>query len=254
MFTAGLVSLGADFGDMRNAMMAAAEKLGTAYIDLKKTDDGSSQLLIVLNSSRRHLAAGEAKEILLGLFDSFNIREKYRDFGLRILDILVKAERRAHREYNIVVHDNHNHSHNNSHWHAHDDIEEAFLHEAQDIVIDIIGAVMGMEELDIEPEADLLCPVSVGGGHIHFSHGTMSVPAPATSVILKEYGIEWTKGPIERELFTPTGAAILAALGAKVKSNIDLNIVKPVSKGLARGTKVLEIPPLELYMVLKKNL
>jgi uncharacterized protein (DUF111 family) len=255
MFAAALVSAGADFPVMQRAMAAAGNKLGSAEIDIRQTTDGSSQLVVRLASNRCHLGAMEARSILTELFEHFGIRETYRDFGLRILDILVRAEQRAHREFNIVIegdhshahphHHDHGHEHNHGHSHPH---EESFLHEAQDIVIDIMGAVMGMEQLDIEPRAELLGPVSVGGGLVHCSHGTLSVPAPAASVILEEYHIEWKKGPIEVELFTPSGAAIMAALGAALNPAVDIKALDIAALGRARGSKILDIPPFELYL------
>jgi len=254
MFVAALVSAGADFKLMREAMLAAGVKLGTAQIDIHLTPDGSSCLSIVLNSQRHHLGGNEAKHILAELFNSFAIKEKYRHFGMKILEILIKAERRAHIEYNIVIESDHGHSyshptsHSNHHSHGHEHEEETFLHEAQDIVIDIMGAVSGMQQLDIEPGARLLCPVSVGGGRVHCSHGTLSIPAPATSIILEQYHIEWKKGPIDRELFTPTGAAILAALGSETVKAEAFNKVEKIATGKARGTKILDIPPFELII------
>jgi len=44
------------------------------------------------------------------------------------------------------------------------------------------------------------------------SHGRLPVPAPATRAILEEHHISYQSGPVEAELLTPTGAAILAAL------------------------------------------
>lgn len=266
MFSAALVSASANFESLREVMLAAGQELGSARIDITKTPDGASQLAIKLDSARRHLAGHEAREILERLFTRFHIKEKYRALGMNILDILTKAEIRAHKEFNIVIEDdhshnhphddNHHHPHHSHHSHDHHDHhehhhhgqeEEAFLHEAQDIVIDIMGAAVGMQLLDIEPEAELVAPVSVGGGHVHFSHGTLPVPAPATSIILEQYGIQWKKGPIEKELFTPTGAAILAALGAKVNTTtvaaLDVKVI-----GTSRGTKILDIPPLKLML------
>lgn len=254
MFAAALVSAGADFKIMQQAMLTAGEKLGSAQIDIKQTADGSSQLSIALNPGKHHLGGNEAGTILEELFSQFNIREKYRDLGLNILEILIKAEKRAHAEYNIVIdgENSHPHSHHHDRQHPHHHHspgdEETFLHEAQDIVIDIIGAVVGLQQLNIEPKAELLCPVSVGGGHVHFSHGTHSIPAPATTIMLKEYHIEWKKGPIDVELFTPTGAAILSALGSSLNRSIDIAALDVVSTGKARGTKILAIPPLKLYI------
>lgn len=258
MFSAALVSAGADFKVMQKAMLTAGEKLGSAQIEIKQTADGSSQLSIALNPGKHHLGGNEARAILEELFSQFNIREKYRILGMNILEILIKAEKRAHAEYNIVIEGEHSHPHSHHHTHHHDGQhthhhhppgdEETFLHEAQDIVIDIIGAVTGLQQLDIEPGVELMCPVSVGGGHVHFSHGTHSIPAPATTIMLKEYHIEWKKGPVDVELFTPTGAAILAALGSPLNTSIDIDTLDVVAVGKARGTKILEIPPLKLYI------
>jgi uncharacterized protein (DUF111 family) len=251
MFSAGLISAGADFKWMQNVMAAAGQKLGSVKIDIKQTPDNASQMSIQLAPDRRHLGGNEAKEILSELFNRFDIREKYRHFGMKILEILIKAERKAHAEFNIVVggdHANdHHHTHHHSHHHGHE--EETFLHEAQDIVIDIMGAVAGMEQLDIEPGAELLAPVSVGGGYVVFSHGRLSIPAPATTIILREYNIEWKRGPVEEELFTPTGAAILAALGSRVNSSLDIKMLDVKAVGTARGTKILDIPPLKFFMI-----
>jgi len=257
MFAAALVSAGADFKIMQKAMLTAGEKLGSAKIEIKQTADGSSQLSIKLKPVKHHLGGNEARTILEELFSQFDIREKYRNLGMNILEILIKAEKRAHAEYNIVIAGEHSQSHSHHHTHHHDQhtrhhhppgAEETFLHEAQDIVIDIIGAVTGLQQLAIEPKAELLGPVSVGGGYVHFSHGRHSIPAPATAIILREYHIEWQKGPIDVELFTPTGAAILAALGSSLNTAIDIDTLDVVSPGKARGTKILEIPPLKLYI------
>ncbi len=247
MFSAALVSAGADFKFLQEAMMAAGQTLGSAQIDIKETPDNACRLSIKLDSARNHLGGSEAREILSGLFDRFDIREQYRNLGMNILEILVKAEVRAHKEFNIVLENDHSHHHAHNHHHNHHE-EEAFLHEAQDIVIDIIGAAAGLQQLDLEPGAELLAPVSVGGGHVHFSHGTLPVPAPATSIILEQYGIQWRKGPINVELFTPTGAAILAALGSKLNASIDIETLDVKATGLARGTKILDIPPLKIFI------
>jgi uncharacterized protein (DUF111 family) len=244
MFSAGLVSAGVDFKLIRNVMVAAGQKLGSAQIDIKHTPDGASQLSIKLAPDRDHLGGNEAKEIISELFKRFDIHEKYRNFGKKILEILIKAESRAHAEFNIVVEGNHSHPHSHQHGHG----EETLLHEAQDIVIDIMGAVAGMQQLDIEPDAELLAPVSVGGGYVVFSHGRLTVPAPATSTILREYGIEWKRGPVEVELFTPTGAAILAALRSRLNSSLDIETLDVKAIGTARGTKILDIPPLKFLL------
>lgn len=150
-------------------------------------------------------------------------------------------------DHEITDHHKHHPSHHNDthlhdHHHQHDD---AFLHEAQDILIDITGVVIGMQLLDIETTAYIVAPVSAGGGKVHFSHGKVDVPAPATKNIFEKFKIDYIEGPVETELCTPTGAAVLAALDAtKITS-------KPVNykyQGTSRGTKDLPVPPLSIQI------
>lgn len=253
MFTAALISAGANFEFIREAMLQSASKLGSANISLHKTADDSHQLRIKLKSNRNHLRGSEAKSILAELFREFDITEEYRNLGMTATEILLKAEIRAHRDYNIVLkgdseHFRHLHPNHHNHNHSHTHEEESFLHEAQDIVIDIMGAIVGMQDLQIEPGVQLLTPVSVGGGTVDCSHGILPVPAPATEVILDRYAIEWREGPLDVELSTPTGVAILAALGAKKHDSSALERKKIFSAGRARGTKLLDIPPLIVYL------
>jgi pyridinium-3,5-bisthiocarboxylic acid mononucleotide nickel chelatase len=90
-------------------------------------------------------------------------------------------------------------------------IEKVHFHEvgAVDSIVDMVGACVGLEIFGID---ELWCgPVALGsGGYVQCDHGTMPVPAPATLEIMKGLPIRETK--IEKELTTPTGAALVAAL------------------------------------------
>ena len=55
-------------------------------------------------------------------------------------------------------------------------------------------------------------PVSVGGGTVSFSHGTMSNPASAILQIFKNSNLNIQGNDSKRELTTPTGACILVNL------------------------------------------
>jgi len=89
-------------------------------------------------------------------------------------------------------------------------VEDVHFHEvgALDSIADVVGAAAGFVHLGLE---DLGCsPIALGGGTVEISHGRLGVPAPAVVELLKDaptYG-----GPVERELTTPTGAAILASV------------------------------------------
>jgi len=82
---------------------------------------------------------------------------------------------------------------------------------ADDCLVDIVGAVLGLAMLGIEQvEAS---PVNLGNGRVTFSHGVFSVPAPAVAELLKGAPVYQPKY-VTGELTTPTGAAILRELSA----------------------------------------
>ncbi|MGQ1787382.1 nickel insertion protein [Saccharicrinis sp. GN24d3] len=252
MFAAVLISAGADEQKMVEAMLTAANKIGRSTINTVKTHDNATRLIMDINHNHGHLAASKARLLLKELCEDLKIEGEYCHFALKVLEVLIAAEKQAHAENTFLTDHHHGHSHDHHHdhpghhHHHHEHEEEAWLHEAQDILIDIIGAAIGLQLLSAPVEADIVKPVSLGGGRIKFSHGEMAVPAPATKIIMDKYKIANTMGPVDIELCTPTGSAILAALGSKLISD---EIAKGVVfEGTSRGGKDLEIPPLKVYL------
>ena len=89
-------------------------------------------------------------------------------------------------------------------------IEKIHFHEvgAVDAIVDIVGACIGFQALGIEKFA--CSPLNVGGGTVKMAHGTLPVPAPATANLLQ--GKPTYSNGVQRELVTPTGAAIVATV------------------------------------------
>src|SRR5690554_6483860 len=263
MFAAALISAGADEERVSAAMQTAAEKLGKASVKHVRTADGSSRMLIRVEHHHGHLSVHKAAHLLEHLMADLEVEPVYSAFGFRMLKALAEAEKIAHETHDFDMehhhHHDHHHDHHHAHGHAHDhehdhehaewmkDLPEAWLHEAQDILIDIVGAVCGLQALGLAPQAKLLAPVAYGGGSISFSHGSMKVPAPATAVMIQNNRLPVTSGPIDIELFTPTGAAALSALG--VEEVVQLPQGRVRSRGYSRGTKDLPIPPLEVVLL-----
>jgi len=93
--------------------------------------------------------------------------------------------------------------------------DEVHLHELSsvDTVFDIVAVSWCMETLDLLEDTTVVAsPVAVGGGIVEFSHGRLPTPAPATLEILRMGGIPVLGGPVESELSTPTGAALLVSM------------------------------------------
>ena len=95
-------------------------------------------------------------------------------------------------------------------------LEDVHFHEvgATDSIVDIVGAAIGFHALGVD--AVWSSPLELGSGFVRCAHGIMPVPAPATVEIL--HGIPTTRGGVEHEATTPTGAAIIAALAHAFKA------------------------------------
>jgi len=91
-----------------------------------------------------------------------------------------------------------------------EDPETVHFHEvgADDAVADVVGAGLLIDDLDVERV--VTTPLAAGSGETTFSHGTYPVPTPAVLELAED--ADWTLrgGPVDEELLTPTGAAILA--------------------------------------------
>ncbi|MGC1615394.1 MAG: nickel pincer cofactor biosynthesis protein LarC [Candidatus Acidiferrum sp.] len=89
-------------------------------------------------------------------------------------------------------------------------LEKIHFHEvgAVDAIVDIVGACIGFQTLEIEKFA--CSPLNVGGGTAKMAHGVLPVPAPATANLLQ--GKPTYSNGVQKELVTPTGAAIVATL------------------------------------------
>jgi uncharacterized protein (TIGR00299 family) protein len=91
-------------------------------------------------------------------------------------------------------------------------VEQVHFHEvgAWDSIADIVGASAALTALDV---GQLVCgPPPLGSGSIQTAHGAMPLPAPATLSLLAGWPVR--PGPEGVESTTPTGAAIVTALGS----------------------------------------
>ena len=92
-------------------------------------------------------------------------------------------------------------------------IESIHFHEvgAVDALVDIVCAAVGAEALGVD---EWVCsPLNVGGGTVKCAHGILPVPPPAVVELLT--GIPTYSSGIQKELVTPTGAAIVKTLASR---------------------------------------
>ncbi len=131
---------------------------------------------------------GRSLTVIRQLIHDTSLAEPVKTLAIRTFELLGHSEARIH---NVPVDDIH-------------------FHEvgAVDAIVDIVAASAGIHHLQIG--AWHSSPVNVGGGMVVCDHGTFPVPAPATADLLR--GFPTYSAHIQKELVTPTGAAILRAL------------------------------------------
>ena len=131
---------------------------------------------------------GRSLTTIRALIVSAPLAAPVKDFALRAFGLLGHAEARIHNLPVDLIH----------------------FHEvgAVDAIVDIVAAAAGIHHLAID--AWHSSPINVGGGMVECAHGSFPLPAPATADLLR--GMPTYSAHIEKELTTPTGAAILRAL------------------------------------------
>jgi hypothetical protein len=126
--------------------------------------------------------------IILGRIEKAQLAPRAAERATRIFTRLAEAEAKVHAQ----------------------PIEKVHFHEvgAVDSIIDIVGACVGFELLGLD---DFTCSaMDVGGGTVMTAHGVLMVPAPATTELLA--GVPVHTSGVQKELVTPTGAAIATTL------------------------------------------
>ncbi len=224
------------------AMRYAGGLLGGVEIEALKITRGpapGTRLAIRLGNNNHSLPAARLREILEAARRAVDFSPRQWELAERAFLVLCRAEARAHR-----ILDGHEASRNES---ADDgSLEDVHLHEAQDIVVDLVGFVTALDLLEVD-RGDVVClaPVHYGGGTVNFSHGAFPVPAPAVEEVIEAYGIPVSAGPVERELLTPTGASILAALAPRYapRDSFDARASASTARGVGLGTLELTVPP-----------
>lgn len=124
-------------------------------------------------------------------------------------------------------------------------VDQVHFHEvgATDAIVDIVGAVLGLDYLGV---SRVVCArIPLGSGTTTCQHGILPVPAPATVAILK--GIPVCGGARAHEMTTPTGAAIAAGLADGFGPLPDMT---PAASGLGAGSRDLGDFPNALRIVI----
>jgi pyridinium-3,5-bisthiocarboxylic acid mononucleotide nickel chelatase len=164
------------------------------------------------NHAHSHRGLKEIRQII----QAAGISQSAKDRAIRIFEALGAAEAKVHNT----------------------DIEKIHFHEvgAIDAIVDIACASVGAEALGVD---EWVCsPLNVGGGTVVCAHGTFPIPAPATLELLKNAPVY--SGEIQKELVTPTGAAIVSVLASRFSQ---FPAMKTDKIGYGAGTRNFKSSP-----------
>jgi pyridinium-3,5-bisthiocarboxylic acid mononucleotide nickel chelatase len=141
--------------------------------------------------SHSHAHSHRGLKEISQIIQAADISQSAKDRAIRIFEALGAAEAKVHNT----------------------EIETIHFHEvgAIDAIVDIVCASVGAEALGVD---EWVCsPLNVGGGTVVCAHGAFPIPAPATLELLKNAPVY--SGEIQKELVTPTGAAIVSVLASR---------------------------------------
>jgi pyridinium-3,5-bisthiocarboxylic acid mononucleotide nickel chelatase len=119
--------------------------------------------------------------------------------------------------------------------------ESVHFHEvgATDAIVDIVGTCIGLDWLNVDRVFCSALPT--GGGTVRAAHGLLPVPVPAVLQLATACQMPLYDNGIQKELVTPTGAAIVATLAQGFGPAPSLALERV---GLGAGSHDLPIPNL----------
>ena len=233
MLLSSLIDIGANKSKVINGLYVIEGYLkGSKIIRLdfdKVVKHGTQATHLVLEVSEDyHERKGiEIQESILSVSDKIGLSEKAKVFAKESIRSLLHAESKIHGE----------------------PLESVHFHEASsiDTAIDIIGSAIALDDLKLFSDEIISSPVSIGGGSLTFSHGTVSNPASAILEILRDSDMVICGGPVKEELTTPTGASLLVNLAGRCSEFYPTMKIKSI--GYGAGNKDFEGFPNVLKIV-----
>ena len=181
---------------------------------VRRQEQAATAVTITLsNTAHPHRHLPEIEQLIRGA----NLPTRVVDWSLAIFQELAAAEAAVH---GIPA-------------------EQVHFHEvgATDALVDVVGTCLGLHWLGVNR---IVCsPLPVGGGTVKAAHGRLPVPAPAVLELFRRAQVPIYSNGIDRELVTPTGAAIATTLCDRFGAPPAMTLEQV---GLGAGSHDLPIP------------
>ncbi len=184
MFLGALVGAGVPLEVIRDAVDAVAPERVTLGVEqVTRNGFAATRVTVAVGDSATHRSWADIRALLAAAPLAAGVRRR----AVATFTRLAEAEATVHGSA----------------------VDDVHFHEvgALDAIADVVGACAGLEHLALDTL--VVSPVAVGGGHVGAEHGRLPVPAPAVAELLR--GFPSYGGPVDVELCTPTGAALLVA-------------------------------------------
>lgn len=179
--------------DLQN-YLSGVSKLNIKLVHTERNGIQLNQLKIEIKESKEHRTAKTLQKTLNDFLTNSKISKQAKNYAINVLNSLIEAESEVHGKLAENIH----------------------LHELSsvDTLIDISGVAIALDRINaFEKNTGIFCSsIPLGGGKVNTKHGILAVPTPATLKILEKSDLITFGGPIDSELVTPTGAALLTNL------------------------------------------
>lgn len=191
MTVASLLDLGADWDVLRKVLNNLHPEEFTVELErVQKNRISALDFDVKLNQNPGHTHGHRNLNDIFQLLDQAGLSQKVCELSKKIFMIVAQAEAEAHAL----------------------PLDQVHFHEvgATDSIVDIVSTAVCLDNLNVEKA--FFSTLSEGYGSVECQHGTLPVPVPAVTNILRRYGLPIRITQTEGEMITPTGAAITAAI------------------------------------------
>jgi uncharacterized protein (TIGR00299 family) protein len=201
MFVAALLDLGLPLSLIKSEL----KKIPSLKFELKASKKmvqtiRATQFQVICASRQRE--ATRSWSDIRRLIERSGLTAEVKETGINIFARLAEVEGKIHHVPTDKVH----------------------FHEvgATDSIVDILAAAIGRHHFKIQ--SFQFSKIPLGRGLIQSGHGRLPIPGPATLELLKDLPVQWTQ--LEGETITPTGAAIVAGLGTRPGTEMNMTVEK----------------------------
>lgn len=210
-----------EVAEVVSATLDYVDRVEVGFRDVRRGGLRGKRMVVTLEERVERLWASDALRYAEEMCRDLNLGEKASTLVRNVINELASAEVSAHGY----------------------EPERAHFHElgSADTFLDVLGVANVLQRSGLIDELVYTTPPALGSGYVEISHGYLPVPAPAVLEILRRHSYRVSSVPVEAELTTPTGAALLVNLASRVVDTLPPMGIEGI--GIGAGERELERVP-----------